>query len=420
MADKTKAFPKRFLWGASTSAHQVEGKNHNQWSVYELENAKVKAAQAEYQYGEYENWEQIKADAKSPENYVSGKLADHYGRYKEDFGFLEKMHMNAYRFSIEWSRLEPKEGAWNAEAAAHYRDYIADLKKRGIEPVITLLHFSQPVWFSELGGFEKRSNIQYFVRFAERVMRDLGKGVKYVVTINEPEVASYMSYMTEEWPPAKANKWKAWRTLRNQLTAHNRAYKAIKSVNPRFKIGIAKNSTYFYPGDTAWLSHLSAVLMQWFQDDYSLRSIKKHSDFLGLNYYFSQRVFGYRTHNSENADYSDLDWMLAPGDIEYVLERWYRKYNLPILITENGLADSADQHRQEWIKTTIVAMQSAIGKGVQLIGYLHWSLLDNFEWSHGKWPRFGLVAIDYKTGERTLRPSAAWFGRVIKRLKDEK
>ena len=227
-----------------------------------------------------------------------------------------------------------------------------------------------------------------------------------------------MSYQQQEWPPAQSSLWKRWRVTRNQLTAHKRAYKAIKAVNPRFKIGIAKNSTYFYPGDNAWLSHASSVVMQWLQDDYYLHSIKKTSDFLGLNYYFSDRVFGYRTHNPENVDYSDLGWMLAPGDIQYVLERWHRKYGLPILITENGVADGQDEFRQDWIKTTVVAMQKAMGEGVELIGYLHWSLLDNFEWAYGKWPRFGLVAIDYKTGKRTIRPSAAWFGRVIKRLRD--
>lgn len=417
MSDKTKAFPKRFLWGAATAAHQVEGKTHNQWSVWELENAHAKAAQAEYHYHDYPSWERIKSDAKSPDNYVSGPLADHYSRYEEDFEYLEKMHMNAFRFSIEWSRIEPTEGAWNAEAIAHYRDYIASLKKKNIEPVMTLLHVALPVWFTEKGGFEHRSNIQYFVRYAERVLRDLGKGVKYVITINEPEVYATMGYMTQEWPPNKASIWKAWQVARNQLAAHKQAYKVIKQVNPRFKIGIAKNSTYFYPGDTAWLSSTSASVMQWVQDDYYLRVVRKTSDFLGLNFYFSDRVFGYRTHNSESGDYTDLDSIIAPGDIEYVLARWHRKYNLPIMITGNGLADATDQYRQEWLKTTIVAMQRAMGEGVELLGYLHWSLLDGFEWTYGKWPRFGLVAIDYKTGKRTLRPSGEWFGKVIKRLR---
>lgn len=414
---KQPSFPKRFLWGAATAAHQVEGKTHNQWSVWELENAKVRAARAEYHYQDFPSWDRIKHEAKQPNNYVSGKLANHYDRYQEDFDFLEKMHMNAYRFSIEWSRIQPTEGAWNAEAIAHYKDYIADLKKRGIEPIMTLCHFTLPVWFTDKGGFERRSNIKYFVQFAERAVAELGKGVKYIVTINEPEVYSFESYLMQEWPPAERSWWKAWRTIRNQLSAHKRTYRVLKQANSRLKIGIAKNSVYFYPGDTAWLSRVSASFMQWLQDDYHLASIKRQSDFLGLNYYMSQRVFGYRIHNPENATYSDLDWMISPEDIEYVLQRWHQKYQKPILITENGVADDRDELRQEWIKATIVAIQRAMGDGVDVIGYLHWSLMDNFEWAYGKWPRFGLVAIDYKTGERTLRPSAAWFGRVIKKLR---
>lgn len=410
-------FPKRFLWGAATSSHQVEGATHNQWSVWELEHAKTKAVQAEYHLADFHSWDRIQHEAKKPQNYVSGKVGDHYNRYAEDFDFLEKMHMNAFRFSIEWSRIEPQEGAWNAEAITHYKKYLAELKHRGIEPIVTLVHFSLPVWFAEKGGFEHRGNNKYVVRYAEKIMSELGNGIRYIVTINEPEVYSFESYVMHEWPPQKSSKLLAIRVARNQLAAHKKMYKALKVINPRYKIGIAKNSVYFYPGDTAWLSRVSAHVMQYVQDDYHLNYIKKHSDFLGLNYYMSQRVFGYRTHNPENAPYTDVDWMMSPGDIEYVLQRWHLKYGKPILITENGVADDRDALRQEWIKETVIAMQRSIADGVELIGYLHWSLTDNFEWAYGKWPRFGLVSLDYTTGKRELRQSAVWFGRVIKRLR---
>jgi beta-glucosidase len=413
----SSSFPKRFLWGAATSAHQVEGGTHNQWSVWELENAKAKAAQAEYQYQDYPSWERIKQDAKTPINYVSGRLGDHYHRYAEDFDYLTKMNMNAYRFSIEWSRIEPKEGSWNAEAINHYKEYIAELKRRNIEPIMTLLHFTLPTWFADKGGFEHRANIKYFVRFAERAVAELGKGVKFIITINEPEVYGVASYFHQDWPPANPSLWKTLRVVHNQIAAHKKAYRAIKAINPRFKVSIAKNSVYFYPGDTAWLSRASASVMQWLEDDYVLRKVRRTTDFLGLNYYQSARVFGYRIHNSEKAEYTDVDWMMSPGDIEYVLQRWHRHYDKPILITENGLADATDELRQEWIKATIVAIQRAMGDGVTVFGYLHWSLLDNFEWAYGRWPRFGLVEIDYATGDRRLRPSAAWFGRVIQKLR---
>ena len=414
---QNSGFPRHFLWGAATASHQVEGGNHNQWTVWELENAKTKAAQAEYQLHDYPTWDTVKAEAKTPDNYVSGDLGDHYHRYKEDFEYLEKMNMNAYRFSIEWSRVEPEEGVWNSEAIAHYKEYLSELHRRNIEPVVTLLHFTLPVWFAEKGGFEKRSNIAYFVRYADKIMTELGNSVRFIITINEPEVYGFESYYLQNWPPNKASLYKMWRVSANQATAHRKAAKTLHEINRRYKVGIAKNTTYFFAGDNAWLSQLSATIFQYFQDDYFIKKYIRHCDFLGVNYYQSQRVFGYRIFNSEKADYSDVDWMLAPSDIEYALERLGSKYKKPLMITENGLADAEDAYREWWIKETIIGMQKALKKNVDLIGYFHWSLLDNFEWAYGKWPRFGLVAIDYKTGKRTLRPSAVWFGRVLKKLR---
>lgn len=409
-------FPKRFLWGAATSAHQVEGSNHNQWTVWELENAKAKAAQAEYYLNDYESWDKIKVQAKDPNNYVSDVLADHYNRYEEDFDLLAKMNMNAYRFSVEWSRIEPEQGVWDAEAVTYYKNYVARLKKRNIEPVVTLFHFTLPVWFVEKGGFTKRTNVKYFTRFAEKIISELGTSVRLIITINEPEVYAAESYYHQTWPPAVRDRYKWWRVINNLAYAHRQSAKAIHRLNRRYKVSIAKNSNFFYPGDNAWLSRLSAAVMQYVQDDYFIKKVIKHCDFLGVNYYFSNRVYGYRIHNPDQK-LSDLNWDLHPADIQYALERLHGKYKIPIIITENGLADADDSQRQWWITQTLIGMQKAIANGVQLQGYLHWSLMDNFEWANGKWPRFGLAAVDYRTGERTLRPSAHWFGRVIKKIR---
>lgn len=410
-------FPKRFLWGAATAAHQVEGGNHNQWTVWELENAQAKAAQAEYHYGDLPSWDATKKDAKSPTNYVSAALGDHYRVYEKDFDLLAQLNMNAYRFSVEWSRIEPEEGAWDAAAIDHYKQYIAALKARHIEPIMTLFHFTLPVWFAEKGGFEKRSNIKYFTRFAEKIVAEIGRDVRYVITINEPEVYAYESYLQAHWPPMQMSKRTWWRVVNNLARAHNQAAKAIHGLGRRHKVSIAKNSNYFYPGDDAWLSRLSAHVMQYVQDDYVLKKVVRHCDFLGVNYYQSQRVYGYRIHNPETLDRNDLGWEMSPADIEYALDRLHRKYKLPILITENGLADADDSHRQWWITQTLIGLQKAMNEGVVLEGYLHWSLLDNFEWDKGRWPRFGLAHIDYASGTRTLRPSAVWFGKVIKQLR---
>jgi beta-glucosidase len=410
------AFPKKFLWGAATSAHQVEGNTHNQWSVWELENAKSKAAQAPHQWDDLESWSDIKDEATNPDTYVSGTGADHYNLYSEDFDLLQKMNMNAFRFSVEWSRVEPSEGAWNIEAIEHYKQYLAELKKRGIEPVVTLFHFTLPVWFTALGGFEKRKNVHYFTRFAEKIVSELGASVRFIITINEPEVYAYESYHTGNWPPNATSKWQLYKVLNNLAYAHNQAADAIHSINRRYKVSIAKNSCYFYAGDNAWLSRKSADIMQYFQDDYFLKKVAKKSDFLGVNFYLSNRVYGYRVHSPEEK-VSDMGWDLSPADIQYALERLHEKYKLPIIVTENGLADREDEHRQWWITQTLIGMQKAMDNGVRLDGYLYWSLIDNFEWDKGIWPRFGLASVDYATKKRTLRSSALWFGKVIKHLR---
>ncbi|HJP80819.1 MAG TPA: glycoside hydrolase family 1 protein [Candidatus Saccharimonadales bacterium] len=410
------SFPKNFFWGAASSAHQVEGGTHNQWTVWELENAKAKAAQAPHQWGDLDSWDRVKEEATDPGNYVSGRATDHYHLYEDDFDLIEKLNMNMFRFSVEWSRIEPREGAWNVEAIDHYKEYIAELRRRGIEPMLTLFHFTLPTWFTALGGFEKRSNVKYFVRFAEKILRELGSSVKYVITINEPVVYANESYLTGSWTPNITNKVLFFRVLNNLIYAHNQTAQMIHGLGRRYKVSVAKNSIYYYAGDDSLLSRKTADVLQYAWDDYFLRRIRKNCDWLGVNYYFSYRVYGYRVHNP-NEHMSDLGWDLSPVNIEFALERLYEKYGLPIIITENGLADSADEQRQWWITQTLIGMQRALDNGVRLEGYLHWSLTDNFEWDRGIWPRFGLAAVDYKTQQRTLRPSALWFGKIIKHLR---
>lgn len=411
-------FPKKFLWGASTSSHQVEGNTHNQWTVWELENAKALAAKAEYHLHDLESWERIESQAKNPDNYVSGEGADHYNRYEEDFQILKKLNMNAFRFSIEWSRVEPEEGTWNAEAIEHYKKYTARLKELEIEPVITLFHFSLPTWFTEKGGFEKRSNVKYFTRFAAKIVEELSPNVRFITTLNEPVVYAVESYHEHHWPPAFAyKKFKLWRVVNNLAHAHRQAAKAIHGLSRRHKVMISQHCMYFYPGDTAWLSRVSAMILQYLQDDYFIKKVIKSSDLLGVNFYFSNRIYGYRIHNPEE-QVSDVGWDLSPAHLEYVLERLHRKYKVPMIVTEAGLADGEDKYRKNVIANHLSAIQKARGHGAEILGYLHWSLIDNFEWAYGKWPRFGLVEIDYQTKKRTLRPSAIWFGKVIKKMRE--
>lgn len=416
--NSNQTFPKNFLWGASTAAHQVEGGTHNQWTEWELENAKALATQAEYHYSDLASWEAIKSQAVNPDNYISGVSTDHYDRYESDFDIVKKMNMNAFRFSVEWSRIEPEEGAWNAQAIEHYKKYVMALKKREIEPVVTLFHFTLPVWFANMGGFEKRKNVKYFVRFAEKIVSELGVNIRYIITVNEPEVYANESYGVGHWPPNKMSKRSVHSVLTNLAYAHNQAAKVIHGLNRRYKVSVAKNTAYYYSGDDALLSRKVTDALQYFQDDYFLKKVIKNCDFLGVNYYFSNRVYGYRVHNPDE-DVSDLGWDMAPENIQHALERLYEKYHLPVIVTENGVADAADEHRQWWITQTIIGMQKAMSNGVKIDGYLHWSLLDNFEWDKGKWPRFGLIEVDYDTLKRKARPSAVWFSKVIKKLQND-
>ena len=408
-------FPKKFLWGAATSAHQVEGGLVNQWTTWELEHAKRLSVQAPHQFGDLDSWPRIKKEATRPDNYVSGRGVDHYHRYEEDFVILKSLNMNAFRFCIEWARIEPQEGAWDAAAIAHYRTYLRTLKKMGITPVVTLFHFTLPEWFAAKGGFEKRRNIKYFVYYVEKVLSELGRDIEWIVTINEPTVYAGESYLEGHWPPNKTRKRDMLRVLYNLVMAHKKVYKLTRT-RKKWKVSMAHHLIYCYPGDDAILSRASARVAHYFLNTWVLRRVRRHSDFLAINYYFARRIYGYRVHDPY-LKVSDLGWDMQPDKLQYLLEDVAARYRLPIMITENGLADGTDSQRQWWLTETIKAMHEALKHDIKLIGYLHWSLLDNFEWDKGYWPKFGLVAVDRQTMARTVRPSARWFAAVIKKLR---
>lgn len=412
-------FSKKFMWGAAVSAHQVEGGNHNQWTRWELDHAKARAAQAPYHYEELEHWPDIKSLALQPGNYVSGPASGHYTRYKDDLKLLKKIGLDSFRFSIEWSRLEPEEGKWDEKEIEYYRGYFAYLKQLDITPIVTLFHFTIPEWFADKGGFAKRRNLVLFERFACKVLDEYGPYMKWIITINEPTVYVTEGYLNGNWPPGVSSKWQAWRVLENLLQTHRHIAKLVHTKSRRLKVSIAHSISYVYPGDDAWLTRTSSGLINQFSNHYALTKTIRSSDFIGVNYYGSRRVYGYRVHNP-NQRLSDMGWDMQPSDLRFVLDELWDRYKKPIMITENGLADATDEHRGWWLTQSIGALHEAINDGVEVLGYVHWSLLDNFEWSHGRWPRFGLIGIDYKTLERMIRPSARKLARLIKALGREK
>ncbi|MBL8159767.1 glycoside hydrolase family 1 protein [Candidatus Saccharibacteria bacterium] len=413
---KTKKSPSApFLWGASSSAHQIEGGTFNQWTVWEKNNAAVLAEQAKYLGRQYPDFKRLRPYITKPENYISGRLADHYNRYEADFDILEQLGLNAFRFSIEWSRIQPaSEHDWEDEAVDHYRRYLQSLKKRGITPVVTLWHFTHPVWFEAKGAFEQRRNIRYFVRYVQRLMQELGEDIEYVVPINEPDTYALESYARVEWPAPHPTRLNGLKVYWNLLAAHRQVYRLLKQQRGQhYQVGFNKGYAYYYTADGAWNSRLAAWGAYLLADDLVMALLRRQYDYVAVNYYFAVRLRGFRVNNPPNEPLSDMGWGMQPQYLAPVLVRLYRRCKKPILVTETGVADVDDKYRKWWITENLKALSAARKQGVKLIGYMHWALLDNFEWAHGRWPCFGLVAVNYATLKRTIRPSAKWYAAAI-------
>lgn len=400
----------KFLFGAAASAHQVEGGNLNDWTEWEKETAHRKAQRARG-----ESWPaHILAKWPSPldeENYHSGRAADHYRRFEEDFDIAKSLGHTAHRFSVEWSRVEPEEGKWDPEALAHYRAVVRALRKRKIEPFVSLWHWTVPLWFRDRGGWASSRAPRYFARYARKVAEELGEGVKFWLTVNEPEIYSSHTCLIGHWPPSRRAPLSYLAVLDNLARGHRAAYAALKEVNRGAQVGIAKNNIYFEAAD-GWWNRVMKTFADWWWNRYFLDRIAKRQDFIGVNYYFHSRIAGWFNRN-ENRRVSDAGWELYPEGIYHVL-RDLARYRKPLYITENGLADMRDHDRAEFIRETLRAVRRAIGEGVDVRGYLHWALTDNFEWEKGFWPRFGLVEVDYRTLERRIRPSALAYRDLIK------
>ena len=378
---KVLNFPKGFLWGTATSAYQIEGG---------IENS---------------DWSKV---------YPALLACDHYNRYEEDFDLLKALNQTAFRFSIEWSRVEPKEGEFALKELEHYRNVLLALKKRKIKAMVTLHHFTTPSWMAQRGGWTNKKIIPYFKRFTKTIFNEYQDLVDYWVIINEPLVYSLMSYVKGWWPPKKKNPFLALKVISNQIRAYKEIYKALHKIKPDVKIGNAENYNFFEPfNPSSFLDRASCRVIHYFWNEYFLSKIKNHLDFIGLNYYFHNKIQFPFSRRNEDRIISDLGWKVYPEGIYWVL-KWLKKYNLPIFITENGLADSQDKLRKDFIRDHLIWLHKATEEGVDVKGYFHWSLIDNFEWALGFEPRFGLIEIDYKTQKRIFRPSSLYYSEIAK------
>lgn len=359
----------KFLYGAATSAHQVEGNNvHNDWWMWE------------------------RGDTK---RHRSGKAVDHYSRFREDLALAASLGHNAHRLSLEWSRIEPNEGKWNQKEIAHYREVLSELKKLGLTSFVTLHHFTNPIWLARKGGWENPETVRLFQRYTEKVAEELGDLIDFWVTINEPVVYAMQSYWRRLWPPQKKSWWAVERVLRNLARGHKQAYDTIHTHFARAQVGVAKH----------FIAELSPIPDWWFNRRF-LNKTRGYHDFLGVNYYFPSKWQAW------GGEKSDIGWPIYPEGLTDILLS-LRSWQLPIYITENGVADARDALRPDFIRDHLRAVEKAQEQGVDVRGYLHWSLLDNFEWHLGFGPKFGLVEVDYETLQRRPRKSAYIFKAII-------
>lgn len=405
-----KKFPQGFYFGAATSSHQVEGGCINDWSMWEKNNAERLAS--EYTADNIKATSDLHKVADNPENYISGKAVDHYNRFEEDFDLAEQIGLNAYRFSIEWSRIEPEEGVWDEKEITHYKQVINALHRRNIEPFVTLWHWPLPLWLSEKRGIMNPRFENCFRRYAAKLAESFGEDVSFYITINEPEIYSLNGYMLGKWPPQKKGIISYYSAMKVLIKAHKSAYNTIKRINPEASIGPSCNMTFFESGG-GMINDIAVKFAHYFWNRYFIEKIGPELDFIGVNYYFHNRI-RYGLNRNFNEKVSDMGWELYPAGIRYILDK-LKAYKLSVYITENGLADEADAHRGWLIEETLKEIYRAMQDGADVRGYFHWSLLDNCEWDKGFRPKFGLISVDRKTMKRTLRGSADVYRDIIKR-----
>jgi beta-glucosidase len=423
----TATFPAGFIWGTATAAHQVEGDcDGNNWSRWEQQH-------------------DPKGRPRIRRGQKAGKACDHWNRFRDDIGLLRELGVASYRFSLEWSKLEPAPGAFDGTAIAHYHEVIDALRAAGIRPMATLHHFTHPLWFDDRGGFEREENLPAFVSFSERMFREYGSTVDLWCTINEPGVFTAMGYLLGQFPPGAHDPRRAACVLRNLLAGHVRAYHALKALpgGDRAQIGLVKNVLQFDPHrrwhpldwavarllDAAYNRSILGLLetgvfrmtipgrVRWVE---AIPDARGATDYIGLNYYSHTYI---RTRLSPTQPF---DRVTRPGDVmtdmPYPLypEGLYRALHLvaglgkPIIVTENGIADARDDRRETFIRRYLYALSRAIADGLDVRGYYYWSLMDNFEWAEGYDMRFGLYAVDFETQERRLRDGSRAFQETVR------
>jgi beta-glucosidase len=406
-------FPKGFLWGTATAAHQVEGGNtaSDLWLMEWMKDSL---------------FEEPAADA-----------CDHYHRYEQDIALLKGLGFGAYRFSIEWARIEPEEGFFSKAALDHYRRMIAACHAINVVPIVTFHHFTAPLWFTRDGGWEDAKSVNRFVRYCERAGRALGDMIGWACTINEANIPIMVTMMREAVGVAGGGE-KRKRALTeaarlcggepgrfapflsgdghaatpNLIAAHRKSYDALKSVGLACPIGITLALNEFQVEDGGEALHQmadEAINAQF------LRAAKG-DDFVGVQTYTRVRF----AKNGvlpppDGAERTQMGYEFYPESLEATVRNAAKVSGCPVMVTENGIGTEDDTRRIEYTRRALEGVACAIADGIDVRGYIHWSLMDNYEWLEGYRPKFGLVEVDRATQARKPKPSAYWLGDVAKK-----
>jgi beta-glucosidase len=400
---KKTDFPSNFLWGASTASYQIEEDNEN-------------------------------SDWSHDPKRRAGKGVMGWSKMFEDIDLTKRLNLNAYRFSLEWARIQPQKGKTDKEALDRYISFIGTLIDRGITPVITLQHYTLPYWVAQEGGWASISTISYFVDYCRLVVSSIPQEyfekIK-IVTLNEPANLCAAIHLWGCFPPYERSLIKYVCSLKHMAEAHNKAYRMIKQMHLQASVGAAVQMVWIdstlWARPVKWL--MDKTFNYWFFD-----LTKGNHDFVGLNQYQRyvvtwKKLFQVLLHltsrevdtaklqavfvATESEPVTDLGWRIYPPSMKLCLIDVWKRYEIPILITENGVADAKDEHRKKFFNDYLLQVMSAIRSGVKVEGYFHWSLMDNFEWEWGYGPKFGLYSVDKETYERTIRGSAVWFSRFL-------
>lgn len=412
--------PKDFLFGTATASLQIEGGDRNN------------------------NWYRFCEQNKTKDGTHCIVAADHWNRYEEDIHLMTQLNQDTYRMSLEWSRIEPARGEFDVEALTHYRTMITLLLEKGIHPLVTLHHFSNPIWFEDMGGWANKDAVLWFDGFVRKVIFTLGDLVEDWVTINEPNVYLEGTYSSGAFPPNKPNFVNFFKAAKNMVAAHIRAYRVIHEIrneqnfSGKTMVGVAHHLRLFDTEARRRGDRLASSMMDHVFHDIFLEGMVygkfifpigsgnypygkgTYCDFMGINYYsrdivrFSWnplRMFGELTVKEDKAT-NDLGWEIYPEGLYRVCKTCFETYPFPIYITENGICDQRDKQRGKFIYDHLNIIKLLIDEGIPVERYYHWSLMDNFEWEEGLGPRFGLIDIDYNTQKRTIRESGKFYGEV--------